>query len=460
MVSKSCISRARVLFLPILLFLATGSAQAEISLAQKIRNYIKKQANQGTLLFKLPLLSKAVNTRKTSQANINQTSGTPPLLIDIPETSIKNLFWAPGVIDDLNSGSPSQNSCNQFFGGQGDGQSAGNGACRLAQNLGFSFQAALEGANSFCYLQKMGNAPAGVTVNGASSVKKALVPFDDTATKLVRIQVTGFNNGGGGNNSRNIFLGIAGKETNKNNNNLYEHSLFICNDNDVAEGLERAVIKRNLEYTISNLGSRPGQGTNSSLISSKVTLDGDSKLAFNSNTDKDVSLASLGGGCTSRKVYMFLKNGKITQKSREDCSSNLRKSYSIMRYTGANIKSLRFREGATKDENFETITEFRSGRYVSAPTNNEFNDDLQIVDIPSDPFYVAPPTINTSELDSFDCTRTDFDASITVNMNNEQLKEHVDSCENRALEGMDFCRNDSAVDNADQNFHSQCSNAP
>lgn len=460
MACKISLSGARLLLLPTILILVTSSAQADTSLARKVRNFIKKQANNGTLISKLPIISRAVNTRKVSKANINQTSSIPPLLVEIPQTSIKELFWAPGVIDDINSGSPSQNSCNQFFGGQNDGESAGNGACHLAQNLAFSFQSALEGANSFCYLQKMGNAPVGVTVVGAPTVKKALIPYNDTNSKLIKMQVTGFNDGNGGSGPKTVFLELFGKETNQENKNLYEHKLAFCNDSDNVEGIERAVIKKNLEYTLQSLSSIPGEGSHLSSISSKITLQNDKKLVFNPNTDKEVYLSSLGGGCSSRKVYMFLKNGKIKQKSREDCPSNLRKSYSIMRYTGTSITSLRFREGATKDENFETITEFRGSRYVSAPANTEFNENLSEVDVSTDPFYSGAPTIDTSELNTFNCARTDIDATITVNLNNEELQDHVSVCENRGLEGMDFCREDSEVNNADQNFHALCNNAP
>ncbi len=437
------------------LFTALGNistVDAAPKTTSQVKKFIKAQAKGGKLLQKLPLASKAVNTKKTKNLSALETSGTPPLLVNIPESTIKNLFWSDGVIDGLNASPPDPSYCMQFFGLSNDGESAGNGACYLAQNVGYSFQTVLQSASSFCYMQKMATAPAGVSVIGASSVNNAMSPNADTTDKIVKAVITGFP----GEEDQNIFFVIPGRATNTAEGNLYKHKLYFCNGN-TPTGKEEAIIKNNLEYSLFQINQHGEEGTFSSTVKSRITLDANDKIIFNPSTDKEVSMASLGGGCTYNKAEMTIQNGKIKQKSMDDCGGiEPRKAYTALRYSGASVQTLRFKEGGSKDNFGTIITEYRDTRYVAAPGNTEFNSDLSEVDIETDSFFNGAPVLDTEDFEAFNCARTDADATITMNFNNTQLQAHTAGCNDRSLNGMNFCRADPEVAAAEAAAFAEC----
>lgn len=436
-------------------YLTLGStAIAAPKTSTQVKKFLRTQAKAGKLLQKLPLASKAVNTKKKAGASILDTSGTPPLLVNIPDSSIKNLFWSNGVIDGLNATPSDSASCNQFFGSSIDGESAGNGACYLAQNVGYSFQTVLESASSFCYMQKMSTAPAGVTITGANSVYEALRPKSDVTEKIIKASITGFPGEGAG--SQTIFFVIPGQATNVTDFNIYRHKLYFCNGTTPI-GKEEAIIKNNLEYSLFQINKSGGFGTFSSTVKSRITLDENNKIIFNPSTDKEVSMAGLGGFCTYNKAEMTIKAGKIKQKSMDDCGGpEPRKAYSVLRYTGTSIQTLRFQEGGNKDNFGTTITEYRDTRYVSSPNNTEFNSDLSLVNFNTDPFFDGAPVLDTADFEAFDCSRTDADATITMNFANPQLLAHTVSCNDRSLSGMNFCREDPEVASAEAAAYGIC----
>lgn len=442
--------------LPLFIILATLLAYAGISFATPasaaLAKYIKFLVNRGTLIAKLPPATNSVSIKRAKASfNAQDVTGTPPALVSLKNLSLKNMFWQDGVIDDINGGSPSTNSCQQYPGKQVDGESAGQFACYLAQDLARSFEIALKGENTFCYLRKMISAEEGVTVSGASSVAKALAPNKDNTPKLVKVEISGMPIGG----NPDIFFVISGQATNKANNNYYEHSLFFCEGGANPIRYENGKISKNFVYQVHSIDADPSHGDSTSLISSKIALV-DGKLIFNPNADKEISAASSGHSCTYAELSATFKNGKIKQKSNSLCSGNQRASYSVLKYAGQTVNALRFREGAVKTQGFTNITEFREDRYVSAPQNAEFNSDLTQVDIGSDPFYASPPNIDKSILNTFDCTRTDQDATIFMDFSNQYLDEYTASCKDKSLQDMNFCRQDSDLSQAENNFHTVC----
>lgn len=417
----------------------------------KAKKTIRALAKNGNIIKKLPAASKAVSSKKTKASSLD-VSGTPPLLAEMPELPLKTLFWEPGLIDDLNDGTPSQNSCNTFFGGTNDGESAGLGACYLAQNVGYSFETVLQSATSFCYMQKMQSAPSGVTVSGASTVSEALTPPEGTATKIVRVIVTGFPGDGPG--EQNIFFEISGQGTNLANGNMYQHKIYFCGEDAAPQSRETATIKNNLEYLISNLGSDE-QGDHFSSVSSKITVDNNGKIIFNPNSNRSVEIAFISDS-SFFKSSMTIVNNKIKNKTYDSFGSEARKAYTEAKYTGSSIQTLRFTEGGTKDENFSVITEYRDTNYVSAPDNAEFNAGLASVDIDSDSFYTSQASVDTSSLAEFNCDTATPEATITMDFSDSALQEHAASCEENRIDGMDFCNNDDDVFTAEQNFFGQC----
>jgi len=422
---------------------------------QSSKKKIKKFVKFGTVFKKLPMADKLARTKKKKSGAIfvQDSFGTPPLLIDLPTTPLKNIFWSDGVIEDINLGTPTVNSCQEFYGGGEDGTSAGLGACYLAQNVGYSFETVLQSATTFCYMQKMSTAPAGVTVAGASSVAEALKPEADGEDKIVKAVITGFPGEDAGFTG---FFIIPSRETNKSNNNLYSHKLFFCGGG-IPNSVERAEIKNNLDYTLSQINKEDGGGVFASSVSSRISVDANDRIVFNPETEKEVTTSSEGGGCAFNKAEMKLKNGRIFQKSFDSCGGpEDRKAYTVVAYTGTTVSSLRFREGGFKDNFSSIVTEYRDDRYVKATNNNDFNGQLNKVDLATDEFYLEAPTIDTSEVDAFNCDRTDVAVNITMDFSNPELAQHAAPCEDKALDGMNFCRSDSQVNNAELGYFSDC----
>jgi hypothetical protein len=421
------------------------------STSARLAKLIKTLVNRGTLISKLPIASTSLSLKNRSSASIAETSGTPPLLVEIKNQPLKNLFWMNNIIDDLNTGTPSQNTCNQYRGVSVNGESAGNGACYMAQDLAYSFESVLSGDKTFCFLQKMITAADGITVTGANSVEEALAPNSGTSAKLVKVETSGMPSG----TNPSIFFIIPGKGTNNTNGNLYEHSLFFCEGNSNPAGHELGTIKKNLSYIVSKVEAKSGETLHSS-ITSKLELV-NNRIVFNPDREKEITMERTSPNfCSSREVSMTFKNGKIRQRAHQMCGGRERVSYSILKYTGQSIKTLRFKEGAQKDLYRTISTEYRDDRYVSAPYNTEFNYDLSQVDLNTDPFYSQFPTIDTSILSSFNCNRIDQDVTISMDFSNSNLSNHTAVCQNRGLNGMEFCRADAEVNSAETVFYGQC----
>jgi len=306
-------------------------------------------------------------------------------------------------------------------------------------------------------MQKMTNAPAGVTFSGTDSISAALTPNSDSVEKVVKVVIGGFSEGEGS-IDQNIFFVIPGRDTNAENGNLYQHSIYFC-DGSTATGKEVATIKKNLSYIISSINRNMWftEELFASSISSKITIDSNGRLIFDPSSEKLITMESTGGFCEYIKGEMTLNNGKILQKTLEACGDfGERAAVTAMRYTGNSVDTLRFQEGGSKDAFGTFITEFRDTRYVSAPDNVEFNEDLATVNLEEDEFYTTLPVIDPDAFQTFDCDREDADVTINMDFSNPELAEHTAGCETRGLDNMDFCRGDEAVSGAEQAAYGMC----
>jgi hypothetical protein len=431
---------------------------AEAAPRKEVRKAVRQKVKAGNIFKSVPSNKRAVKTKNTNSATLPvysmtgsyaATSGTPPTLVSIAEIGIKNLFWSNGVIDGIvSNGVPNEGQCSQFFGAAGDGQSAGYPACNLAQNVAQTFEIITQGETSICLMRAVTKAQSGVSVGSGASLTEALTPNSDTSTKLVKVVFAGFP-GGGGPGQPGIFFEISGEETNKGNGNLYEQKMYFCQGTANPLGREHWVIKRDLTYTSSQLFDQPGVISFESSISSKLNLDSDGKIIFDPFDDKVLNAALVGDGigCDYNKVEMVFENKKIYQKVLDNCFGSPQPSYSVIRYSGTSMNNLRFIEGGAKDAFVQTITEFRDDRYVAAPNNEEFSQDLAPITFSED-FYNQAPVIDTSDVENFDCNRIDIDETITVDLTNPALIGKVMTCQGAVYSDLDFCRSDDDVNTA------------
>jgi len=314
----------------------------------------------------------------------------------------------------------------------------------------------LSSAGSLCYMQKMPKAPAGVEiVSGAApdnDPTKLFAPPAGATDRLVKVVVSNFP--GEEQGDQKIFIRIFAQDTNADAGNAYKHLIYFCSGNDAnPNGYEQTTIKPNGNYEGFNLGSDE-QGDYEATITAKLITQGN-KLSFDPNSKRQAEVASVNDQSKFFKSFLEIANNKIKNKNLDSFGSDVRKAYNVARYSGANIQTLRFVEGGVKDDNFQAITEFRGTSYRAAPENTEFNQDLNAVDLDTDSFYLSSPSVDTSDLATFDCA-AEADVVVTMDMGNEQLQEFVADCEGQRLNGMNFCNEDSDISNAEQNFNSAC----
>jgi hypothetical protein len=157
------------------------------------------------------------SVRISSDLNVAAVSGQPPLLVAMPLIGPTNIFWAPGVIDALASQSASPEQCGEFFFGENDGDSGGLGACRMAENVGRSFQSILESQSSSCYMKNFPteeNVAAGAVVVDSGTlpeggITKLFAPPAGESARVVKVNVTGEQEG-----DQTVFIRVASQAQN------------------------------------------------------------------------------------------------------------------------------------------------------------------------------------------------------------------------------------------------------
>lgn len=107
-------------------------------------------------LSKLPSTAGLVKSAKlTSSIKTQTVSGTPPTLSEIVTNGPSTIFWAPGVVSSIASGSPTPEQCNQFFSGSNDGSSGGFLACYMTQTAGYALAEVVRSGTTMCYMKNM-----------------------------------------------------------------------------------------------------------------------------------------------------------------------------------------------------------------------------------------------------------------------------------------------------------------
>src|SRR6185295_6641330 len=89
-----------------------GAGQtAALKNRRKLRKLLRRKG-----LAKLPSVAGALAARtgKHRRGTAAVVTGTPPALVSIPDASVKDLFWRPGVVDAIAGGTASPEQCSEF----------------------------------------------------------------------------------------------------------------------------------------------------------------------------------------------------------------------------------------------------------------------------------------------------------------------------------------------------------
>lgn len=437
-----------------------------------------------TGMTSIPDTSSVLSSNNSSSSAVHRSSvsGTPPLLTDLPG-NIKATFWRPGVIEGINSGSPTEAQCHEFFAGTADGQSGGMGACYLAQGVGYSFQSILESGTSLCYMKNFPTAvnvaSGGVTVTRGSppggNISQIFSVPNGSAARTIQVSVSGFEDsrsrretgragsGEGAPADQTVYIRVDSAAANARNGNQYGYSLWFCEDGNVPTGYERTTVSLSGEYRSKHTDRGDGGTFSNDVRAFLRNVDGE--LVFDTSRPRKASVTASRSGEESfrfKSDVVVTADNLIQNKVYDIFRDRSRKAYSVAEFTGAGIGEFRFLQGAYGDLNtesgvtlgsFESATEYRDSYYAAAP-ESELVDDRDALDISADSFYNSAPD---ADFDAGDLSCSALaDLAVTINMTNSTVRSSVSHCEGERLEGMDFCRSDEEVALAERNFFSSC----
>jgi hypothetical protein len=159
-------------------------------------------------------------------------SGEPPLLVDI-SSDPANIFWQSEHVNAIANGGATPDQCNTFWGGNSDGESAGFGACTMAEGLGRALELAASGGVSLCYMKSFPS-QENLQSGGLSLVSGAL-PDDDVTQifspgvepRVIRVDVTNLPAFGDEvEQDHSIFIRVSPKS----GESFYKAELWFCDD--------------------------------------------------------------------------------------------------------------------------------------------------------------------------------------------------------------------------------------
>lgn len=388
-------------------------------------------------------------------------SGTPPTLTEIAEGDPATIFWAPGVVDGIAGGSPSQNQCDDFFGGMVSG---GYGSCFMAQNVGQSLEPVLRSGSSACYMK--GIATTAIGASGAITLTKGRYPggsienlFKSSgSSRLIKITPLGMT-GPSSTDDMNIFIRIPSLSENERAGNRYKYQLYQCVGGAAHPyTVESATVKINGEYNFA-VAEDGDHGLFASTVTAYLVGSGNDVI-FDPDQGRTVTIANVGDAM-SFKAFLTVNSDTLRVKQYAVESGNTRRSYTVSQFSGDTIGKLRFYAGAFKEHHpnegsggfsFSGATEWQDTFYAAA-TGSSYAAEVDGKNFDADSFYSSSPTVSFNA-NSINCSTTP-DIALTLDMAADAVAPVRAECDGERLDGMSFCYT-SALQSAQEQYFQQC----
>ncbi len=402
----------------------------------------------------LALIPSASSLLKASpSASKLTTSGTAPVLKDIPTLGAKNVFWSPGFIDTLiASESATQEQCQEFFVGANDGQSAGMLGCYSVQGVGYSFQSILEGGTSTCLMKGL---PTKENLSaGAIRVEQGSLPSNDISQlfaippgakdRLVKVVISNFQEPGDGNGSGGGgqvgFMNIHSAKKIAAKGNQYAYNLWFCNQGEsTANNYEETSVSLGGVFAYKNVTSMQANKFQNE-ITAHLTKSG-SSVVFDLAKERTASSSGEFQGANFKSLVTVLPSNIITSKVKESFNGFARSNYGVASFSGSDLSNFRVLSAALKDvfsvQSMQAGVEFRDSVYVSAPTT-DLIPLLADVAIGTDSFYSQDGTV-TPDFSDKSCS-AEADVTISMDFSSPLLQQVFMSCQSDRLSNMGFCR--------------------
>lgn len=413
-------------------------------------------------LSQFPSTGSLVKSASLSQSNFstNAVVGTPPTLEEIVSSGGEDIFWRPGVVSTIGSGTPDQATCSEFFGGSDDGTSGGFGACYLTEGVGYSVGEIIRAGTSLCYMKNAGSqqgAESGAiqiasgTVEGG--VRNLFSTPSGSQSRTIKVSTSGEEG------ESTMFIRVASASENERDGNQYKFEFWACEGNQSSpQEYEVTRITSGGEFKSKSIHTFGQNGIGESNTSGFLSRSG-SSLIFDTTRERT---ATFGGSqesvATNFKGHIVINGqNQIFSKVHDTQGEHERKGYSVARFDGSGLSTLRFYEGAFKEEQqfgeFSNGIEYRDAGYRSSP-QSEYITFLDQVNFSTDEFYTesfSAPTIPSRA----SCTTTP-DVVAELDMSSEFMQSIAQECEGERIDGdIQFCRSE-ALETAQQRYNNVC----
>jgi hypothetical protein len=457
---------AGICFAPAVMAAPSSLSSSKKATITKMKKTLKKKG-----VVTLPSASKSIksvkkkSSAKSSGVGIAEASGTPPTLTSIAGSGVKNLFWRSGVIDAIASGTPSQNQCGEMYYGVSDGFSGGFGACHMAEGVGYAFQNILQSETSLCYMKRFPTT-ANMAAGGVSVVEGSLpaggisgifAPPSGSTSRIVKVNIAGESEEQGG--SQNVFFKVYSDRENSSARKLYRADLWFCDaSSNVITGYNKLSINTSGKFESEEQNAESEGRSFYSAVEGFLTLSG-SSITWDTSKSRKARSEGMHSGSTFKSEVEITPTNKIKVKSYDTFGGGTRKSFTINSFTGSDALSVRFTEGAFKENHgnggpaFEGATEYRSTYYAAAPESTLLSS-LSDVNFDTDSFYQSGPAFEDN-ISDFSCNVTP-DLELNLDMSNSVVAASVAVCESNRLDNMHFCHDDTEVRAAQQQYHNVC----
>lgn len=449
----------------------SASRACKSLLPQKSVSQLNKLPSSGGILS-----SKFSNFRLFRTRFARTVSGTPPYIADIPDQDILTLFWRDGVVERIAAGNANQDDCNEFYGGNTDGHSAGISGCRMTEQTARSLEDAFRSAGSLCYMKsipKLGSSTEGITiVSGESNIPEGDFTkiFETPAgseDRIVELQISELPESGDNQLSteadsidQRIFVQIHPVSTNDEEKLQYSFDLYFCNAAGTTLLSHESTTIAQHGKLVSIARGDESEFQFESTLTGYLT-EGDSIINFTPLLPRSLEISA------REKIGGFEHKSSLTMTPQDQILAKLydvsegRRGYAVLGFVGSGLADAQLFEGAYKDEkdgapddSFQVAVEFRDSRYLAAP-NSKLIKQLKTVNLSKNSFYAAPTfSFNSS---AFDCSTT-ADFVVALDFSASPLQAVTQQCEGEYIENMDFCTSNSTVAQAENNFESACMN--
>lgn len=374
-----------------------------------------------------------------SISSLKAVSGTPPLLSAITNDNADAYFWG-GLLAELEGeSSPTEVQREAFWNGEG--------ACRNAQVVGFSFSEIMMNGTSLCYMKNLPLVDGGFeVVSGSVPVPSEI--FDVGAgNKLVKINVPAEMSGGPEGfeaEAQDIFIKVYGSGSSEASAGFAADLVFCADGGGTPTGYEK--IRQNTSAnTITHTTVNTSFGQFASVFTSK-TKDVAGVPSIDRTKAQEVTM-SMDGTFGTREAYVGVVGNYIVTK--EDAldemggeAMNPREMYIISGYSGTSPETLKFRDAGYYGQNtgdgftdvFSGSIEYQNSRYVEvgsagqywAAAGEETGFDTGLVDAAGDPILLT--FVNEYDLagDTFYSGAPAIDATLIAAISNYSCSETPD----------------------------------